>query len=317
MGKIIKFFILLLFSAAFNSYAEAAEDAISFVSPDTYFAAGEIEINLALKAPEAAKEGIFWNLKYSGRTVSSGKCSQEQNNLKIKFPFPKLNDGVIAQAIFTCTDKQGKNLLAKELYFYPPNPFAGHKQFLAEQKISFWNPSGKGRLKDIFKALDVPYEKIASIDQATGKTVIIQGIDFGQFSGLETDIATFAKKEEVTIIILAPLSGSFKLKPKDYDRITLAKNDIIHDFSRKFDSSRWGSSPVSARSFKTVSSDDDISLSSENGNEGFTFCRFDIGKSKIYLCYWDIDLAEKSPTPLYLLSKIIFNTDKSNQGENK
>jgi hypothetical protein len=203
------------------------------------------------------------------------------------------------------------------LYFYPPNPFAGYSQFLTEQKISIWNPSSKGKLKDIFKSLEVPFEKVDSIDQAAGKIIIVYGIDFGQFSGIETDIVNLAKKDEVKIIILAPITGNFKIKTKDYDRMIFAKNDIIHDFSMKFDSHLWGTLPASAKSFKVTNSDEDISLSSENGSSGFSFCQLDLGKSKIYLCEWDMDLSEKSPTPLYLLSKLILNQKKSNQGENK
>jgi len=305
MGKIIQFFIVLLFSVVFADAEEITENIISFDSPDTYYAGKETEINLSLKKAELVKDGILWNLKYSGRTIAAGEISQAQNNIKIKFPFPKLNQGVIASAVFSCSDRQGKNLLTKEIHFYPPNPFANNLQFLTEQKISIWNPSSKGNLKEMFKTLEVSFEEVSDINQASGKILIAYGIDFEQFSGIETDIVKLAGKEPVKIIILPPFSGSFKIKSKDYDRIIFARNDIIHEFSKKFDSALWGATAVPAGSFKITHSDEDISIAIENNKNGFSFCQLNIGESKIYICEWDMALSGKSPTPLYLLSKLI------------
>lgn len=307
MGKIVQLFIVLLFSVVFANAEEITENAISFDSPDTYYAEKETEINLSLKNAELAKDGMLWNLKYSGRTIAAGEIAQPQNKIKIKFPFPKLNQGVIASSVFSCTDRQGKNLLTKEIHFYPPNPFANNSLFLTEQKISIWNPSSKGNLKETFKALEVPFEEISSTSQFTGKILIAYGIDFEQFSGIETDIAKLAAKEPIKIIILPPLSGSFKIKSQDYDRIIFARNDIIHEFSKKFDSALWGSTPVPAGSSKITHSDEDISIAIEKKKNGFSFCQLNIGKSKIYICEWDMELSGKSPTPLYLLSKLILN----------
>jgi hypothetical protein len=88
MGKIIKTFLFLLFFVSFTCSGETTENLISFTSQDTYFAGKEAELSLYIKTPETVKDGIVWNLKYSGRTIGSGEVSQVQNNIKIKIPFP-------------------------------------------------------------------------------------------------------------------------------------------------------------------------------------------------------------------------------------
>jgi hypothetical protein len=140
------------------------------------------------------------------------------------------------------------------------------------------------------------------------KTLLISGLDFDEFSGIQDEILQFAAKGNKIIIIMPPLAGTIPIASAKYERILFAKNNEIKKFSKKFDSGTWADICIPQKSFKIAFMDDMLSISPENNSKGYSFCKLSVGSSQIIICAWDIaGLAEKSPTPLYLLSKIILN----------
>lgn len=283
-------------------------------STDNFYSGRENVLRLKPLTP--AIKNISWNMRYCGRTIASGEVSQTNTSeIKIKFSIPKLNPGVIANVLFTCLGKTGKKLLEKQLYFFPPNPFIDRSQYLKKQKIAVWELGESGKLSKLLNSLNVPFTQISSLSELEdNKTVLISGLDYDEFSGIQDEILQFAAKEKRKIIIMPPLSGTIPIASAKCRRILFAKNSEIKKFNRKFDSEKWADVCIPQKSFKIAVFDDMMSISLEKNSKGYSYCELDAGSSQIIICAWDIaGLAERSPTPLYLLSNLILNNKGDKQ----
>jgi hypothetical protein len=292
----------------FQLFSSDNQAELLFDSTDNFYSGRENVLRLKLSDPTL--KNISWNIRYCGRTIASGETNPTNaSEIQIKFSTPKLNPGIIANASFTCIDESGKKLLEKQLYFFPPNPFTDRTEFLKVQKIAVWEPDENGNLSKLLNSLKVPFSQLSAFSELEdNKTVLISGLDYDEFSGIQDEILQFAAKGNKTIIITPPLAGTIPIASAKYDRILFAKNSEIKKFNRKFDSKIWADIHIPQKSFKVAPFDDIISISPEKGSNGYSFCKLSLSSSKIIICAWDIaGLSEKSPTPLYLLSNLILN----------
>ena len=280
--------------------AIAAMPFITLESPSSYYAGRETVIEL--KAPEGIKS-ISWNLRCLNRTIASGQTEAAPGgNLKIKFHFPELNDGVITSATLTCLGSENDTLLTKKLNFFPPNPFKNSIKFLTEQKIELLEASGNSQTCKLFSSLKIPFTEISGFDECTGRILIISGMDFDQYSGLQKEFIKLMQRGVEKILVINPAAGTMPLSLSGFNLATFANNSIIKDLNPKLDFC------PSKKSLSVIPSDDSIALFVNEKNPGNTYCLFKRGKSELYILSWDIaELAENSPVPVYILSKLILS----------
>lgn len=278
--------------------AKAAMPFVSSGPQSAYYADRDcvVEIN----APEGVKS-ISWNLKAFSRTAAAGQTAADSSGkFKISFHFPPLNDGVIASATLTCIGPRNDTILTKELNFFPANPFENSIKLLDEQKIELFEADGSGNMAKLLNTLKVPFSEISGLEGCSGKILIISGIDMDQYSGLQQE---FQKLMQGTrkIIVINP-SGTIPLSIDKFDKTVFANNSIVKEVNKKLDTC------PALKTVELVPSDNSTAVSVSMKNTGSTYCLFTRGKSELYILSWDIaGLAQNSPAPVYILSKLLIN----------
>lgn len=306
---------LLLCAFALNTALLADPKGTLSLQPDcgTFYAGREH--TLTIKAEGLTGECLRWNLRYAGKTLTSGQRQiPAGGEVKIPFAFPELNEGVVAETEFSCfTGKPalstGCEAIEKEikrrLYFFYPDPFVSRKESLKELKMGVWEPGEGEALSGFLELLDVPLKKVADLANFNGKVLFISDLDFDEFPGVSSTLLEMAGQGK-KIIILPPFSGTFPQFAKKTDNVILSKNQAIPRFNRKFDADSWNGNSVSNGSMKLVFLDDGVALKRANNGSGFTYCELSIGEGGIILTEWDIvNGAKVSPTPVYLLKEML------------
>ena len=295
MSRILTAILTLLCASTW-----AAMPFLSIESPAAYYADRDCVVEL--RAPEGVKS-ISWNLRSFNRTVAAGQVAADAGGkFRIKFHFPKLNDGVIASATLTCLGPENDALLTKELNFFPPNPFSNSTKFMTEQKIELFEADGSGRMAKLLNSLKVPFSELSGFGECSGKILIISGMDFDQYTELQNDFLKLMQHGVQKIIVVNPVSGRMPIAVSGFDQSTFTNNDIIRKLNPKLDAALPG------KSLSLSVQDDSIGISVDNKNNSSKYCLFRHGKSELYILSWDIaGLAADSPAPVYILSKLILN----------
>lgn len=284
----------------FVFYALNAAD-LAIEGPQTFYVGRESSI--AVKTGKEASGNLSWNIYYSGAPIASGEQEISESRANIKFTFPETKPCVIAKAEFNCSI--GNEKLQKNLFFYPPNPFTEKKKFLEGLNIEVWHTEADKGIMELFKSLEIPFAEISNFSESKGKVLIITGIDFSNFPGLADNLLKLSS-EGAKIIIINPVSGRFPLKTAELMEILLAKNGQLKKFDKNFDDENWNGNSPSAGSLKLASCDGAPVLEISPEQKDFTYSCLQIGEGSLIICAWDIiRLSKVSPTPLYLLDKLI------------
>ena len=294
----MKRFLSVLFMFVF--YALNATGLV-IEGPQTFYAGRESSI--AVKTGKDASGNLSWNISYSGAPIASGEQEISESRANIKFTFPETKPCVIAKAEFNCFI--GNEKLQKNLFFYPPNPFTEKKKFFEDLSIEVWHTEADKGITELFKSLEIPFAEISNFSESKGKVLIIVGIDFSNFPGISDNLLKISSGG-ARIIIINPVSGRFPLKTAELTEAVLAKNGKIKEFGKNFDDESWGGKTPSSKSLKLASSDGVPVLETDTEQKDFTYCRMQTGKGNLIICAWDIiNLSKDSPTPLYLLDRLI------------
>lgn len=295
MKKIFAIFAILPF---FCISAKAAMQFMSSTPQSAYYADRDCVVELT-----ASVKSVSWNLKAFGRTVATGQAAADSSGkIKINFHFPPLNDGVITTATLTCINQQKNMTFQKELNFFPANPFENNTKLLEEQKIELFEADGSGNMAKLLNTLKIPFSEISGLDGCAGKTLLISGMDFDQYSGLQQEFQKLMQKGIEKIILINPVSGTMPLALANFDKTVLANNSIVKELNKKLYTCQIN------KSFEIIPSDNSTAIYVSKKNNGMTYCMFTHGKSELYLLSWDIaGLAKDSPAPVYILSKLLIN----------
>ncbi|HBC86684.1 MAG TPA: hypothetical protein DCZ94_07010 [Lentisphaeria bacterium] len=296
----MKSFICVICGLTASISLSAAE--LKYDSPQTFYAGRETVINI--KADGLNGKNFSWNLKYSGLTIAAAELAvPETGAIELKFTFPEIKEGVSTTAELTCVS--GDKKLLKSIIFFSTNPFAFKKKFLEKMKIGLWAPSGDDSAKKLFESLGVVTSDVANFAEFKDKLLIITGMDFGNFSGLEKELVNICSAG-TNILIINPKAGILPLKTESFRNMILSRNEKIMDFDKKFDSEKWGDSPPNEKSLNLVPVDTGAGIEVSGNKNAFTFMSAKIGKGELVIFTWDIfGKIEKSPTPVYLLEKLI------------
>lgn len=303
--------VLLLFivTASSNIWSDTKvnESLLFSQTGQTFFSGRKIRLVVATPSNSQNHKTISWNIRYSGRTIAAGETPLKGKTATINFDFPKLADEVVAQAILTCV--LGNEKLQTPLYFYPENPFAQKKDFLTKAKIGIWLPAGNDKFINRLGKLELPFKVVNELTSDLDvKTLIVSGLDFDAYPGLDETFETLCEKG-CLIIIIPPSSGVYPVNLTKTNELTLSGNQQISVFSKKFDTMYWAGKPPASNGLTLTPYDDSIALTS-NSKSNLTFFEMKIGAGKLIITTWNIiDTIDTSPTPLFLLANLIFNNN--------
>jgi hypothetical protein len=275
---------------------------LKYDSPQTFYAGRETLINIRTEG--LAGKHLSWNLKYSGRTIAAADLAVPDSGVvELKFTFPEIKDGVTATAELVCVS--GDSKLVKNIFFFTQNPFALKKIIYEKIKIGLWTPSGDESAAKLLESLGVLTTDVANFADFKGELLIVCGIDFGNFSGLEKELVNICSDGTI-ILIINPQAGSLPLRTESFKNMIFSRNDKIVELDKKFDSERWGDSSPNEKSLSLIPLDSGVAVSVEDNKNGFTFVSAKIGKGELAVLSWDIfGKIGKSPTPVHLLDKMI------------
>ncbi len=280
---------------------------LKYNSPQTFYAGRESTINI--KTEGLNGKNFAWNLKYSGLTIAAAELAvPESGAVELKFTFPEIKEGVSAAAEFACVS--GDKKLQKIVFFFSPNPFSSKKKALEKLKIGLWAPSGDDTAKKLLESLGVVTSEVANFAEFKEKILIITGIDFGNFSGLEKELINICSTGS-NILIINPKAGALPLRTESFKNMIFSRNEKIIDFDKKFDLERWGDSAPNENSLSLIPLDGGVAVEVAGNKSSFTCMSAKIGKGELSIYTWDIfGKVDKSPTPVYLLEKIISDAEK-------
>ncbi|MFZ2656549.1 MAG: hypothetical protein WAX69_16570 [Victivallales bacterium] len=305
--RLALFSFCLLFSSMILSAAE-----IKYDSPQTFYAGKETVISI--KTDGLNGKNLSWNLKYSGRTIAAAELAiPESGSLELKFTFPEIKDGVSGAAELVC--RVGESKLQKNIFFFSPNPFSQKKKIFENMKIGLWSPEGDDSARKLLGSLGVATTDVANFADFKGELLIVCGIDLGNFPGLEKELVNICSSGS-SILIINPAGGILPLKTESFRNMIFSRNEKIMDFDKKLDSDKWGDAFPNEKSLNLVPSDNGVAVVVADNRTGFTFMSAKIGKGELVICTWDIfGKIEKSPTPVYLLEKMMSESEKRRTGE--
>ena len=203
---------LLVFCLLFSSIISCAAE-IKYDSPQTFYAGRESTINIKTEGLDG--KNLAWNLKCSGLTIAAAELAvPESGAVELKFTFPEIKEGVSAAAAeFACVS--GDKKLQKIVFFFSPNPFSSKKKILEKLKIGLWAPSGDDTAKKLLESLGGVTSEVANFAEFKDKLLIITGIDFGNFSGLEKDLINICASGS-NILIINPKTGALPLRTESF-----------------------------------------------------------------------------------------------------
>ncbi|MFA6566628.1 MAG: hypothetical protein WCS96_00300 [Victivallales bacterium] len=297
----------LFFICGFALSISLSAAEIKYDSPQAFYAGREAVVNI--KTDGLSGKNLSWNLKYSGRTIAAAELAvPETGDVELKFTFPEIKDGVSATAELDC--QSGDKKLVKNIFFFTQNPFAFKKKILEKMKIGLWASEGDEKAKKLLDSLGVATADVANFADFKGELLIVTGIAFGNFSGLEKDLVNICSGG-ANILIINPKAGTLPLKTESFRNMIFSCNEKIIDFDRKFDSERWGDFPPNEKSLNLIPLDSGVAIEVAGNRNFFTFMSAKIGKGELVICTWDIfGRIEKSPTPVYLLEILMSESEK-------
>ncbi|NOY74770.1 MAG: hypothetical protein GXP32_03140 [Kiritimatiellaeota bacterium] len=262
-----------------------------------------------------------WSLRYAGKTLAAGEVVvPSDENVGIRFVFPKLDVGVTAATEFRVTVAvPGKNAdIKKLLYFYGSNPFVGYEKALKSLGISVWEANGEEKLSEWLESLGVPFAKIADLEQGSGKILLVSGVNFESNPDVFSVLAELAAKG-TRVYVFNPSPGTVPLPLKGVKSIRLSDSGIIREIDKKLDAEAWGNSRIADSKMRLATFADGVGLElvKQATNDGrtsaapFSFFEIRVGKGSLTMVTWNIlKNTNISPTPALILKKWLLAKNK-------
>ncbi len=277
----LNIFIILLLSAV-QVFAGKPE----LISSQRTFYAGR-KFSLHLKG--AANDTATYRLKYANRTVAAGHFNFDKNGSKVlELNFPEIKAHVIAEAeiIFKTSD----GVSSENIYFFPVKGFDQQ-----ESAISIF-----GQVKELKQDLETfgaQVLPVGDISQTQTEALIVYGMNFDQFPGIEKALEKLCEVNRKIIFIDS--KGTLNW-PADLRQLNLYDRNFVKLIDKRFDIQKeLGSLAASERDDRPV-------LKMVPGVKGLCFCKMKFGKGEVFfLSEGFLKDIKFNPSVLFLIKSII------------
>ncbi len=292
----------------------------------------EVTLHFQVAGNKTESDGVEgrlqWHYSANQRTLARGEIEINRNDsgvAKVALRIPQVRDGLIFRTdLALAYVPRGANgeaaTLIRTLWLFPEDPFVDQRETLNERRLSLFDPEGS--TADLFKKIELPHRRIrnaADLDDRGEHSYVIvgEGTSLIRNRGLAERLLNFAAAGG-TVLMLAPSEGVIpmpgaasqngELSDDQPGELRFCQHQVIHEFDKRLDArflpgtDDFAGSKVSLRTRLSrvemeVSEDGDwpwLTIAYPKTNGRFVFCGFGLIK------HW-----QKSPTPRYLLSRIL------------
>ncbi len=281
------------------------------------FGESKVTFSFRVVADEPMDGTANWSYAANGRIMRRGQSPIKDGMISVELTTPLATDGVIVKTDLSVRvegQKQDAANVEKTVWLFPKDPFFERKQWLAELKLSLFDPERK--TADIFDRAEIPFEYLPSLgaveNVTDGIVVVGEGVSLKANRLLSETLATIAAKG-VPVLLLAPADGVFALPGMDQsklpspNRLALRRSDVIRELDKTLDSDAWPPrGEILAASFTIKSESKEVVAEFSESKTGWSWLEMDFpGQSKLIVCgfgimkHWD-----DGPTPRFLLARL-------------
>ena len=312
------------------SLARANPPAIvSRESVSAFFGGDNLTLHFTVQSVDSADALARWSFSVEHRVLARGEARLSPTHgrpgeLTLRLKAPAVKEGVVlaGQVSIIVTSNTRPDLratLARPVWFFPKDPFAGRASWLRERKIILFDPPG--RTAEIFKAAGLPFQELNNPDAiaelAEGTLIVGEGVSFTSQRGLPEALLRAAARG-APVLCLAPVDGVLPIPDgNDRDlpapaRLAFRRNEIITELDRRLDARGWAEDGKEVAS-RLVLRGDGLTVGAEvtTAGSGWPWVEIDFSKpgSRIVFCgfalisHWD-----HGPTPRFLLARALDRT---------
>ncbi len=292
----------------------------------TVFGGRRAEFHCTVTAKASFEGRASWSLTVGRRTLARGETSvsagpRKVGTVEIQCDLPQVAEGVVMPAVLSvaCYAPNARTpaaSLAKSLWIFPENPFAGRSQWLKQLRIHLFDPAGKTR--NVLRKQAIPFTETGNVDSLTaldrGVLIIGEGTSFQKYRGLPRIMIQVAAKG-IPVLCLAPSDGQFVLPgTQEADlprpsRITFRRADVIRELDKRLDAGTWPpDGKVAAGGVALKSDRDRVIAQVVAGDAGWPWLevRFAGGRGKLIVCSFALMRKwDAGPTPRFLFARLL------------
>jgi len=274
---------------------------------------------------------VEWQLSIGDRTVSRGNVrpvfvagTGNVDHIEFSLEMPPVKPDVVVTAVLGVTlhtDKSDSGTLKRSLFIFAESPFVGREQLFRELKIRLIDPNGA--TLEAFEKQGIPFEQVttaAAIDALdSGLLIVGEGISWKDYSAAINAAQRFARRGN-RVLCLAPSEGELALylatagEPEIVSKLVAARENVIRQFDKRFDTREWPGGPSAVSRFRLVSKNDALFARVAESSTAWPWVEMHFGDSAtsdgdggaLIVCglgiikYWD-----DGPVPRYLLRAIL------------
>ena len=266
-------------------FIQVSAQEMKVFSAQRAFFAGK---NFSMTITGAANETSSFRLKYANRTLLARQFKFDKNGIKVlELNFPKLNSYVIAEAEITFSSQKGT--VSEKLFFFPEK---GITQGDSELTVI-----GEQALKDSLAKFGAKVLTVNDIERTQTQSLIVQGIDFNQYPGIEKSLEKLCEGKRKIVFIGAKGTLSW---PNGVRAIKLLDESYPKQFDKRFD-------VLKAKNILFTSERDNLPvIKTIPGAKGLCFCQMKVGKGEIYILSDGVlENIKTNPSVLFFIKSLI------------
>lgn len=323
--------VLTLFvqhSAAGQSAALTAVEGWS-----TFFAGEPIALHYRVNWPgEAAR--LSWAYQIEHRIIARGQqhVSAEKRPavIEARTMLPPAKPGVVLSGTFSAAiagDRADETLgqVERPFWIFPRDPFVDRQTWLESLSITLFDPVGD--TASVFEEARIPYRRtnnlarISRLDE--GILIVGEGLSLPEHPGLSDSVLSAAQR--VPIVWLAIRRGKLRLPVREGERLqrlTLAREEIIHKFDKRLDDCPWPPhDKLGGSRLALAASGDRVMLQVSDNTLAFPWIEMQLGRhdetrGRLILCGFPLVADWRAgPTPRYLFQHLLERLALDSVGE--
>ncbi len=300
----------------------------------TFFSDETVDFVLELTAEDAVDGTVSWQFSTLHRTLGRGDTEIEiepakPGSVSFRLRMPHVKEGVVGQAVlkasFQTNDGAAPALVyERELSIFPRDPFADRAHWLEELELQLFDP--EGRTAKLFDDARIPFREVRSATRLrsseSGMIVVGEGIELRNHAGLADALMELAGDGR-HLIWFAPAEGEIQFPGSDGfagkspKNLSFLGSNMIEQLDKRLDSGFWSERDTSRSvGLGILARRNRCYIEVVEPSKGWTWmhAQFSDPEGHLILCGLRIvDDWEKSPTPRFMLARLLEHMDNLKQ----
>lgn len=239
--------------------------------------------------------------------------------LRVTLRYPPLRPGVQVETLLSIAAMAGGRMLSgvhmQPMVWHSPKALAGPVGRLQADDVGVVDLTEDGRLTAFLEAVGVPHTALAEADGFSGAWLIASG------AGIEAQDAWFDElvsrwQQGVSILLLPPLSGTFRLPPHlQGDRVITADETLVREADET-----WNLQTAEDRvrehevAFRAAAVGAQPAYEAAAAGTGPSWIELSRGGARLILCGWDLPARHlENPSAGLFLRRVLAERAKKDQ----